>query len=130
MDVLAAVHPTMVRCIARGEMRIQADNSKAGFLYGDPKLLPRQLRAEQARRRTLGFGLLVAGPASLVWWPWWVCVGLVLAGLFALRFAQRAAGAGVIKAALADHRVMTEAIARGAVRIEAVQPAPGSTNGP
>ncbi len=120
MDVLAEAHGTLVRAVARGALRLRADNSKAGFLYGDPGLLPHRLRVQQARRRTLGFALLIAGPVSLLWLPWWACMGLLLSSGFAMRSAQRAAGAGVIQAALADPHVLTMAIARGAVRIEPV----------
>ena len=121
---LATAHGALVRTVARNEMQLFVNNSKAGFLYGDPTLLPRPMRVAQARRRTTGFCLLLAGPVSFLWWPWWACLGLLVSGCFIMRLAQHLAGFHVRQAALNDPRVMMEAIARGAIRIKAGAPAP------
>ena len=120
----AAAHRTLVRAVAGNRMQLIVDTSKAGFLYGDPTLLPRPMRVAQARRRTVGFCLLFAGPTSFLWWPWWACLGLVVSGCFVMRLAQHLAGFHVRQAALGDPRVMMAAIAGKAIRIAPGSPAP------
>ena len=84
---------------------VSVDRNKAGFMYGDPHLMPKKFRTQQAMIRTAAFGGVLVGVALFFIAPWWLALGVLLVGFFMFPKAQMQAAAGVLEASLKDSHV-------------------------
>ena len=110
-------HSEFLEGIAAGKIDLVVDKNAAGFLYGQPGLLPEPLRRRQANVRALGIGLLILGIALFFFVPWYVGAACVLAGLVQFPRAQKLAAADVADAVMKSPMVFQHALSRNVIQL-------------
>jgi len=103
----------------RNGTRFLVDESRAGFLYGQPGLLPSGTRAKQTFIRTLFYLGTLGGIAAFFFMVWYQALGILIVGLYMSRMAQRDAASGVLKAALRHPQVYEVAMDAGVINVKA-----------
>lgn len=103
-------HPIFVEKYRSNDLSVSVDRNKAGFLYGNTRLLPKKLRIRQALLRSIAFGGMVLGIILFFIVPWWLALGVLLFGFVMFPVAQKSAARGVLEASLQDPYVYETAI--------------------
>lgn len=103
-------HAVFLEKYLANKIVVSVDRNKAGFMYGNPALMPQRLRTQQAMIRTAALGGTILGVAMFFIAPWWLALGVLLVGLFMFTKAQKLAAEGVLEASLRDSRVYQTAI--------------------
>lgn len=105
-------HAEFVEKYRANEIEVWIDKNEAGFMYEDPMLMPRRLRAQQAVIRAAAFGGSIFGVALFFLSHWWLALGVLLAGFFMFPVAQKAGVRGVLEASLKNPSVYQVAVER------------------
>lgn len=111
-------HADFVEKYNTSQIKVHVHRDKAGFLYGQPGLIPENLGATQAMIRTVAFGGLILGLALFFFVPWWVAVIVVVFALYIFPIAQKNAMKGVLEAALRDQYVYQVALERQVIVLD------------
>jgi len=103
-------HSDFVEKYSSKQIAVDVDKNQAGFMYGQPGLMPQQFRTKQAMIRTLGFGGLALSIALFFFVPWWAALGVLFIALGMFVQAQKSAVKGVLEASLQDPIVYQVAV--------------------
>lgn len=103
-------HSNFVERYNSNQIVVDLDRNKAGFMYEQPGLIPKQYRAKQAMIRTLAFGGFLLGVVLFFFVPWWAALGVLFFGLYMFPQAQKSAAKGVLLASLQDPKVYQVAV--------------------
>lgn len=112
-------HAEFVRGYAAGTVKARVDRSAAGFLYGQPGVMPDTFRKQQALLRAFAFGGIIAGIALFFFTDWLFALAVLLFGTYMTAQVPRAAAKGVLQAALRDAQFYEMARDKGILRVEA-----------
>lgn len=110
-------HSTFVEKYRSNELSVNVDRNKAGFMYGNPQLLPKNLRTRQALLRTVAFVGMVLGIVLFFIVTWWLALAVLLFGFIIFPVAQKSAARGVLEASLQDPYVYETAIENEVLRL-------------
>jgi len=110
-------HSEFVQKYKSNQIKIHIDHNESGFMYQDPILMPRNLRARQANIRACGFGGIILGLVSFFFLSWWMPLGILMASSFILRHAQKDSARGVLEASLQDPYIFDYACEKQVIRI-------------
>jgi len=110
-------HSEFVEKFNDGKISVNVDKNLAGFLYGRPGLLPRDIRLKQANLRTFAIGGTLAGLVLFFFIPWEIALIVLFIGLALFPICQKNAANGVLEAALDLSYVYNVAIEEGVLKI-------------
>lgn len=98
-------HSDFVTKYRAGQVSVRIDKNKAGFMYEDAYLMPRNLRTKQALIRTVAFAGIPIGLVLYFFTPWWFATIVLVLSFFLFPVAQSQAASGVLKAALENPHI-------------------------
>ena len=103
-------HTTFVQKYNEGEIAVDVDRNKAGFMYEQQGLMPQDLRARQTLFRTAAFGGFILGIALFFFAEWWIALGVLMLALYMFPKSQSNAAEGVLQASLRSSAVYDIAV--------------------
>jgi uncharacterized protein YjeT (DUF2065 family) len=113
-------HSEFRQKLQNGQIEVLVDRNKAGFMYRDPNLLPHPIRVQQAKIRTLGFGLLAIGIVLFFFVPWWIPIIVLFVGMLQFPRVTRKAAEGVLEASKLYPHVFETAVSNGVISVREI----------
>lgn len=102
-------HKDFVEKYNSGEITVNVDNDKAGYMYAQSDM-SKELRKKQALLRTLTFGGIILGFALFFFVQWWIAFSVLIISFFQFPKLQTIAGEDVLQASLDNPNVYQVAI--------------------
>lgn len=75
-------HHVFVEKYRSNKIAVDVDKNKAGFMYGQPGLIPQEFRTKQALIRTFAFGGCLLCVTMFFFIPWWAALCIVRWALY------------------------------------------------
>ena len=103
-------HYEFVKKFENGELTVNVDKNKAGFLYQKKYFLPDHIRKRQGIYRSIAFSILFLGLISFIFMPWYFALAVLLVGFCSFPLCQKDAAKGVLESALIYDRIYQASI--------------------
>jgi hypothetical protein len=100
-----------------GAVKAVVDRSRAMHVCDRSARLPKQYRAAHALWRNLSFLLVVGGPVSIIWVPWYWGLAVFALGVAMAPAVQKSAAGFVLEYALKDPDFYGEMIESGVLKV-------------
>jgi hypothetical protein len=100
-----------------GAVSAMVDRSLAMHVCDKSARLPKQYRTAHAFWKNVSFLLLVGGPVSIIWVPWYWGLGVFALGVIMAPAVQKSAAQFVLEHALEDAAFYREMVAAGVLKV-------------
>lgn len=110
-------HGEFVNMYRKGSIRVQVDKSAAMHVCDRDSRIGSGRKAAHSFWKNIGCLLPIAGIASLIWLPWYYCVGGIILALIVMPATQKSAAEFVLEAALENESFYASMLEAGIIRI-------------
>lgn len=111
-------HEEFVKLHAEGQVNVVVDRSAAMDVCDKDKRIGKQKRLVHMLGSNLSILALIAGPISIIWFPWPIGIAVfVLVGLGGMALARTAACSFVRDTALEDSGFYTDVVKDGVMKV-------------
>ena len=110
-------HSQFVELYRQGRIKVHVDRSAAMHVCDNDPRVGGARRAAHKLWKNASFLLIVGGPVSIIWLPWYYGVGAFLLGAVIASSAQKSAAQFVLEAVLEDPSLFSDMLSRRVVQV-------------
>lgn len=110
-------HGEFVDMYRKGAVQVQVDRSAAMHICDHDLRIGSGRRAAHSFWKNFGCLLPIAGIVSLIWLPWYYCLGSVVLAVIVMPATQKSAAEFVLEAALENESFYLSMLEAGIIRI-------------
>ena len=121
-SMLTLDHADFIKLYGKGALTIAIDKNSALAFIGACTAMPQRFRIATAAWATIGWALVCAGLAAIIWLPWWVAAGGLLVGFLVHNANRESAVSHIREAALESESLYLAALGARVLSVHARMP--------